>query len=108
MSQGEYLVLIIGMGLVTYLPRWLPLFILSGRNLPEVFLFWLDLIPVSLLSALLLPVLLTSGDPRRFTPLQIEFLVAIPTFIFALRRKSLAGTILLGMFLFWLGGKLTG
>ncbi|MFH0847262.1 MAG: AzlD domain-containing protein [Chloroflexota bacterium] len=108
MSQSEYIVLIIGMGLATYLPRWLPLFVLAGRRLPELFVLWLDLIPVSLLSALLLPELLTDGVPRRFTPLQIEFLVAIPTFIFALKKKNLAGTVLLGMFLFWLGGKLMG
>ena len=58
---NEYLVLILGMGLVTYLPRWFPLFFLAKRNLPKVLVDWLDLIPAAILSALLVPALLTTA-----------------------------------------------
>lgn len=105
MIHREYIILVIGMGLVTYLPRWIPLFFLSRRELPAWFVEWLDLIPAAILSALLLPELVTTGDPRHITLWQPELLVAVPTFIFALRTKSLGGTVVAGMLLFWLTGK---
>lgn len=102
-SEG-YIILIFGMSLVTYIPRWLPLFILTRYKLPNWFIEWLDLIPVAILSALLLPELVTTGQPRQLIILRPELLVAIPTFIFALKTRSLGGTVILGMLLFWLAG----
>jgi branched-subunit amino acid transport protein len=32
-------------------------------------------------------------------------LVSIPVFIFALKTRSLAGTVIIGMALFWIAGK---
>ena len=106
MVSGEYLAVIIGMGLVTFLPRWLPLVYLTKRNLPSWLVEWLDLIPAAILSALLLPELLTSGAPRTLDLLRPELAVAVPTFLFAIFTKSLGGTVVVGMLLFWLAGKL--
>ncbi|QTA92032.1 AzlD domain-containing protein [Desulfonema magnum] len=106
MIENEYLMLVIGMGLVTFLPRWIPLFFLTKQNLPDVIVEWLDLIPAAILSALLLPALITTGDPRHLAIFQPELLVAIPTFIFALKTKSLGGTVVVGMSLFWLAGRM--
>ena len=103
---NEYLVLVLGMGLVTYLPRWFPLFFLAKRNLPKVLADWLDLIPVAILSALLVPALLTNGTPRQLAFFQNEMLAALPTFLFALKTKSLGGTVVAGMLFFWLAGKI--
>ena len=97
--------LLVGMAVVTYLPRLLPLLALSRRTLPDWLVEWLDLVPAAIFGAILVPLLITSGEPRQIDILQPEFFVAIPTFIFALKTKSLGGTILLGMFLFWLSGK---
>ena len=105
-SNGDYLLILLGMGLVTYLPRWIPLIFLSRRELPTVVVQWLDLIPVAILSALLAPALFTRGDPRTFAPLQPEMWVALPTFFVAWRFKSLGGTVLAGMVLFWLVEKI--
>lgn len=102
----DYLLIILGMGVVTYLPRWIPLFFLSNRTLPDWFVNWLDLIPVAILSALLLPILVTSGEPRNLELLHPRFLVAIPTFIFALKTRSLGGTVVVGMLLYWIAGKI--
>jgi branched-subunit amino acid transport protein len=101
MISNDYLILVIGMGLVTFLPRWAPLFILSQRKLPVWFIEWLDLIPAAILSALLIPALVTAGDPRELI-LKTELWVALPTFLFALKTKSLGGTVVVGMFLYWL------
>ena len=105
MVRNENLLIFAGMGLVTYLPRLLPFLVLSERKLPSWLIDWLDLIPAAILSALLAPALLTGGEPRllQFRP---ELLVSIPAFIFAWKTKSLVGTVLLGMLLFWLIGKI--
>ena len=100
MSDVQYIILIIGMGLVTYLPRWIPLVALSKRRLPLWILEWLDLIPVAILSALLLPLLITTDYPKHIEFFRPELIVAIPTFLFAIKTKSLSGTIIVGMLLF--------
>ena len=105
MISKQYMFLLLGMGLVTYVPRWFPLVILTRRQLPERLVKWLDLIPVAILSALLMPALITSGDPRQLDGFKPEFWVAIPTFVFALKTKSLGGTVVVGMVLFWLAAK---
>lgn len=64
MSFMDYLFLFSGMGLVTYIPRWLPLFYLAHRRLPQWLIDWLSLIPVAILSALLAPSLFTDSQPR--------------------------------------------
>ncbi len=102
MIHGQVVWVILGMGLVTYLPRWFPLVFLSRRNLPRWLIEWLDLIPAAILSALLLPDLVTHGTPRHLALWQPELWVAIPTFVFALKTKSLGGTVVVGMGLFWL------
>lgn len=94
--------IIIGMGIVTYIPRWLPLFFLSRRRLPSWLVVWLDFIPAAILSALILPSLVTTGEPRQFTVAGPDLWVAVPTLIFAVQTKSLAATVVAGMGLYWL------
>ena len=103
--NSEILLIIIGMGAVTYIPRWVPLYLLSRRVLPAWFVQWLDFIPAAILSALILPAVLTVGEPRRFDPLRPEFLLSLPTLLVAVKTRSLAGTVLTGMGLFWLWQK---
>jgi branched-subunit amino acid transport protein len=98
----EILLIIICMGAVTYIPRWAPLYLLSRRALPAWFIEWLDFIPAAILSALILPAVLTVGEPRRLDPLTPEFLLSLPTLFVAVKTRSLAGTVLTGMGLFWL------
>jgi branched-subunit amino acid transport protein len=102
--MADYLMLLLGMGLVTYIPRWLPLHYLSRRSLPEWFIQWLELIPAALLSALLLPALVLGGEPKTIDLWRPEFLIALPTVAFAWWTRSLGGTVLVGMLLFWLAG----
>ena len=105
MSTYEYLLLFTGMGLVTYIPRWFPLLFLTQRRLPEWFVEWLDLIPVAILSALIVPELFTTGTPRQLVVLDAKVLVALPTFAFGYKTRSLGGTVMVGMVLYWLAGR---
>lgn len=106
LSDSEYLYLVLGMGLVTYLPRWLPLFVLSQRKLPRWLIEWLDLIPAAILSALVFQDLFVRGGGGidLFNP---KALIALPTLIFALKTKSLGGTVVVGMLLYWMAGKVS-
>lgn len=101
MNTHDYIILILCMGAVTYLPRMLPLVALSRRRLPTWFTEWLELIPPAILSALLAPTLLANADPRAISIGKPELLAAIPTLLFALKTRSLAGTVIVGMLCYW-------
>jgi branched-subunit amino acid transport protein len=104
MTFTDCLFLFGGMGLVTYLPRALPLLYLTHRKMPQWLVDWLDLIPVAILSALIAPSLFGDAATRSLVIGKLELLVAIPTLVFALKTRSLGGTVLVGMLLYWLGG----
>ncbi len=106
MTFLDYCLLFSGMGLVTYLPRWLPLFYLTQRKLPPWLVDWLSLIPVAILSALLAPILFTDQTSRSLDIGKPELIVAVPTLLFALRTKNMGATVLVGMGLYWLYGLL--
>ncbi len=102
--KSEHLLLFFLMGVVTYLPRWLPLFVFSQRRLPSWFIQWLDFIPVAILSALVFPELFLAGEAKELSLLNLKALVALPTFLFAFWTRSLGGTVIFGMLLYWISG----
>lgn len=108
MSDTLLLVIFAGMGAVTYIPRCFPLYYLSKKKLPPLFEEWLNFIPASILSALLLPSLTIGGNPRHMDLTRPELLIALPTVLFAIKTKSLGGTVIVGMGLFWLIEKVMG
>lgn len=105
MNWLDYLLLFAAMGLVTYIPRWLPLLYLAHRRLPQGLIDWLGFIPAAILSALLAPILFTDPASRALDFGRPELLVAAPTLLFAWKTKSLGGTVIVGMLLYWLAGK---
>ena len=83
--------LIAGMAFVTYLPRVLPLLLLSSRTLPDVVIRWLEMVPPAVLAALLIPALLLEKDngvPFLSLSLENTFLVATLPAVLATDRKS--------------------
>lgn len=105
MPNSDYLLLVAGMGLVTYIPRWFPLFFLTRRPMAGWLSEWLDLIPAAIFSALIFQDICTSGPTRSIDLFQTKSLVAVPTFLFAWKSKSLGGTVILGMLLYWAANK---
>jgi branched-subunit amino acid transport protein len=55
---------------------------------------------VAILSAILLPALFTDSATGSVDFRRPEFIVAIPTMVFAILTKSLGGTVIVGMLLF--------
>lgn len=92
--------LILGMALVTFLPRFLPMAFLTRWSLPERVKKGLEYFPISILSAIVFPMLFFNGEGRM--EIQPFYLIsAIPVFLFAWKVKSLWGSVILGMAIYW-------
>lgn len=89
--------IILGSALVTFIPRVLPIAILSRVELPEWTMRWLNYVPIAVMAALVGQELLLPNG--KLEPLQnnLELIAALPTFIIAIVTRSLLGTVLAGM-----------
>ncbi|HHT49827.1 MAG TPA: AzlD domain-containing protein [Firmicutes bacterium] len=59
-TAKDGLLLILGMAVVTYLPRLLPMFLFSAEKLPSLIKRFLDFIPYAVLTTLIFPEILSS------------------------------------------------
>ena len=97
MDQKIVFFTILGMAVVTFLPRILPAWLLAKKEISANFKDWLGNIPVAVLSAMLLPVLLLKDKVIYLGTENIFFWVAIPTALLAWKTKNIFATIALGM-----------
>lgn len=88
--------IIIGSGIVTLLPRVIPLVFLNNVKLKKSVINWLNYIPVAVLSALLAQELLLSNGQISILNNE-KLLAALPTFLVAILTKSLLGTVVVGV-----------
>jgi branched-subunit amino acid transport protein len=99
MDQTRIFLTILGMALVTYLPRLLPVWILATRKLPDVVITWLRYVPAAVLSALLLPAILVEGSHLHLAWDNLYLLAFFPTLLVAWKTRSLFGAVVVGMLL---------
>ncbi len=97
MDESLVFLTIVGMGVVTYLPRVLPMLLLSGRNLAPWISRWLSFVPATVLAALLAPGLICPEGQLDLGGDNIYLIAAIPTFLVAWYFKSFFGTVATGM-----------
>lgn len=97
MDQKVVFWTIVGMAVVTYLPRLLPTLFLSGKQLQPLFGAWLRLIPPAVLAAMLVPSLIIRDKQLTFSFDNLFFWVAIIAFAVAWKSKSLSATVIVGM-----------
>jgi branched-subunit amino acid transport protein len=97
MDQTTITLTIVGMALVTYLPRLLPVWFLSSRSLPPLVIAWLRHIPIAVLSAMLLPSLIVRDARIDLGLDNLFFWVALPTLLVAWKTRSFFGTVIVGM-----------
>lgn len=95
--KNEIFLIIVGMTLVTYFPRMLPLVVLSKHNIPKLLYRWLSFVPVAVLAALLGPSLAMPDGTLQLTYLNKFLLAAIPTLAVAIKTRSLVTTVIIGM-----------
>ncbi len=91
------ILIILGMSIVTYLPRVLPIIVLTKVKTPEWFMRWLKYIPTAVLAALLAPELLVSGGTLELSLKNKNLLAAVPCFMVAYKTKNLFVTVVTGI-----------
>ncbi len=91
------LLIILGAALVTFIPRVLPLVVLSRFNLPDRLIRWLGYVPIAVLAALLAQSILLTNGRLDISPANFSLIAVIPTLLVALRTRSLIGTVLTGV-----------
>ena len=108
-EQDRVLWTIVGMGLVTYLPRLIPLLVLSRtahsergdgsaeKTLPTWLTRWLGYVPVAVLAAMLLPSLLVVEGRAHLAWDNLYLWAALPTAWIAWKTRSLIGAVLAGI-----------
>lgn len=94
---------IVGMAVVTYLPRLLPILFLSGKNLQPLLAAWLRLIPPAVLAAMLTPSLIIRDNEVVMASDNLFLWGGVVAFVVAWKFKSLSATVLVGMGLVALG-----
>lgn len=97
MDQNLVFLTILGMALVTYLPRVLPVWLLATRRLPAVMVTWLRSVPAAVLSAMLLPSVLLDGRNLNLNTGNLYLLAVFPTLLVAWKTRSLFGAVVTGM-----------
>jgi branched-subunit amino acid transport protein len=97
MDQKTILLTIIGMAVVTYVPRVFPLLALAGRQLPDVVRSWLSYVPAAVLAAMLLPSLVLVDGRIAINGDNLFLIAAIPTFAAAIWTRNLFVPVLVGM-----------
>ncbi|MBA4385100.1 MAG: hypothetical protein C0410_10230 [Anaerolinea sp.] len=97
MNNEMVLLTMVGMGLVTYLPRLLPAWFLRGRKLNSFIEAWLKYVPVAVLAALLLPSLLITDDQFNLAWNNLYLWAALPAVLTAWKTRSMFATVLVGM-----------
>lgn len=95
--MNEVIFIVIGMALVTYLPRMLSTVAFSRVDLPDPLLDWLKFVPVAILSSLLILSIL-APDGNIFLSIRNPFILAsIPVFIVAFKTENLTISVLCGI-----------
>lgn len=88
---------IIGMALLTYLPRLLPMLILAGRALPKPAMQWLQLLPPAILGALVAQAVFTPEGYPNISMTNPFILPAVATVLVAWRTRNLGWTVIAGL-----------
>lgn len=95
--RWDIFVILVGAALVTFIPRVLPLMVLSRMELPEWGMRWLHYVPISVMAALIGQELFMKDGQITLLSGNVELLAAVPTFLVAIRTRSLLGTVVTGI-----------
>lgn len=96
--MNNELVMIGGMMLVTFLPRWGVMALLGRMEMPKPVFRALRFVPPAVLAAIILPALVLNPDGNLFISLNNTFLLAgIVSALVAWRTRNLLLTIIIGM-----------
>ncbi len=89
--------MIVGISIVTFIPRVVPLVLLSKMEIPKWGIDWLKHVPVAVMAALLAQELLLSEQVFSIKDNALNLAAAIPAFLVAIFTRSLLGTVMIGV-----------
>lgn len=95
--MARLVIIIAGCMFVTYLPRFLPMYVLTRMEIPKIIIAWLRYVPVAVLAALIAPGIAASERQMFISPANVYLLASIPAFLVAWRTKSMLFTVSAGM-----------
>ncbi|ULO05066.1 AzlD domain-containing protein [Paenibacillus sp. 19GGS1-52] len=95
--RADIFFIIIGAALVTFIPRVLPLMLLSRITIPSWGMRWLNFVPIAVMSALIAQELFVQNGEFTFPSNNLELFAALPTFWVAIKTRSLLGTVVTGI-----------
>ncbi|AIQ52634.1 AzlD domain-containing protein [Paenibacillus sp. FSL R7-0331] len=93
----DIFLIILGAALVTFIPRVLPLMLLSRITIPGWGMRWLNYMPIAVMSALIAQELFIDGGRFSALSTNVELIAALPTFWVAVKTRSLLGTVITGV-----------
>lgn len=94
------LILIIGMAVVTYIPRFIPILLLSKKEISPAFSRWMSFIPVSIFAALVASDIFFWESSFSLNPIEnIKLIPSILVLVVAFKTKSLLWSMLVGVLL---------
>lgn len=95
--RADIFFIIIGAALVTFIPRVLPLMLLSRITIPAWGMRWLNFVPIAVMSALIAQELFVQDGEFMLSSNNLELIAALPTFWVAIKTRSLLGTVVTGI-----------
>ena len=98
-TTAAFIAIVIGCGIVTWIPRIVPFMLVKKIELPRVVMRWLSYIPICILTALIIEhVWIIEGKGFSAISIDAPFIYAlIPTIIVAIWSRSLSITVLVGV-----------
>lgn len=106
MEITNYILMILGMVIVTFIPRVLPLALLGSRELPEKVVIWLSFIPAAVLAALLAPSILLKNGSLYLSLENTALIAFFPTLLVAYKTKNIFYTVSGGLIFYLLASVL--
>ena len=97
MSDTKILLMILGVSAVSLLPRMLPVAILSRWEFPQLLQKWLSFVAPAVLGGLAALSILAPKGYIHISPSNLYLWACIPTFLVAIKTRSLFYTLLIGI-----------
>lgn len=100
MSHAEILWCIVGMCVVSYVPRVLPPLILARTQMSPFLSRWLKYVPTSVFGALVFSEIFIDGDRLNFSLQNLSLLTSVVVLWVAVKTRSLGKSIVTGIAVF--------
>ena len=97
MSDTSIILMIFGVSAVSLLPRMLPVALLSRWEFPQLLQKWLSFVAPAVLGGLAALSILAPKGYIHISPSNLYLWACIPTFLVAIKTRSLFYTLLIGI-----------